>query len=45
MKNKLKSKSSAHMLGLCLIALAGVISNSACFIFIGEPDAPKSLLK
>lgn len=45
MKNKFKSKSIANLMGLCLIAVAGIISNSTCFLFVGEPTPPKSLLK
>ena len=45
MKNKIKSKSMVNVMGLCLIAVASVISNGSCFIFLGEPTPPKSLLK
>ena len=45
MKNKIKSKSLVNVMGLCLIAVAGIISNSTCFMFLGEPTPPKSLLK
>lgn len=45
MKVKFKSNSIVHMLGICLIAVAGVISYSSCFGLLGEPDPPKSLLK
>lgn len=45
MKNKIKLKSIVNIMGLCLIAVAGIISNSTCFAFVGEPTPPKSLLK
>jgi cyclic lactone autoinducer peptide len=45
MKNKIKSKSIVNIMGLCLIAVAGIISNSTCLAFLGEPTPPKSLLK
>jgi hypothetical protein len=36
-------KSLINMFGVCLIALAGVISNSASLVFIGEIKPPESL--
>ncbi|MBB6622438.1 cyclic lactone autoinducer peptide [Clostridium gasigenes] len=45
MKNKIKSKSIINILGTGLIAMAGIISYSSCFGFLGEPTPPKSLLK
>lgn len=45
MKNKIKSKSIVNIMGLRLIAVAGIISNSVCLSLIGEPTPPKSLLK
>lgn len=38
------SKSLINMLGVCLITLAGVISNSTSLGLIGEVNPPKSLL-
>jgi cyclic lactone autoinducer peptide len=43
MKNKFKP--IVNIMGLCLIAVAGLISNSTCFAFWGEPTPPKRLLK
>lgn len=45
MKKLLKSKSFVNTLGSFLIAFAGVVCYSNSFLFIGEPTAPKSLLK
>ncbi|MBZ9626337.1 cyclic lactone autoinducer peptide [Clostridium sp. FP2] len=42
---KIKSKSVVNIMGLFLIAVAGLISNINCFGLIGEPTPPKSLLK
>jgi hypothetical protein len=39
-----KKSNIINMLGLCLIALAGTITNTACLGFIGEVDPPTSLL-
>lgn len=39
-----KKSNIINMLGLWLIALAGIISNTACLGFIGEIDPPSSLL-
>ena len=39
-----KKSNLINMLGLCLIALAGIITNTACLGFIGEVDPPASLL-
>lgn len=39
-----KKSNIINMLGLCLIAFAGIISSSACLGLIGEVDPPKSLL-
>jgi hypothetical protein len=33
-----------HMLGLSLIAFAGIITNTACLGLLGEIDPPTSLL-
>jgi cyclic lactone autoinducer peptide len=40
----IKKPNIINMLGLCLIALAGIISNTACLGFLGEVDPPTSLL-
>ncbi len=45
MKSNIKFKSATHILGLCLIMLAGLISSSSCLFLIGEPTPPESLLK
>ncbi|MBW9159130.1 cyclic lactone autoinducer peptide [Clostridium tagluense] len=39
-----KKSNIMNMLGLCLIALAGIISNTACLGLWGEVDPPISLL-
>ena len=39
-----KKSNIINMLGLCLVALAGIISNTACLGFLGEVDPPISLL-
>ncbi|MBX4266139.1 cyclic lactone autoinducer peptide [Clostridium estertheticum] len=41
---KFKKSNIINMLGLCLIALAGIITNTASLGFFGEVDPPKSLL-
>jgi cyclic lactone autoinducer peptide len=41
---KVKKYNLINMLGLCLISLASIITNTACLGFIGEVDPPKSLL-
>ncbi|MCY6355221.1 AgrD family cyclic lactone autoinducer peptide [Clostridium sp. ZS2-4] len=45
MKSNIKFKSATHILGLCLLVLAGAISKSSCLFFLGEPTPPESLLK
>lgn len=45
MKKFFNSKSFSNTLGTFLIALAGIISNSTCLFFAGEPEAPQSLIK
>lgn len=39
-----KKSKIINMLGVCLFALAGIISNTACLGFIGEIAPPASLL-
>jgi len=39
-----KKSNIINMLGLCLIAFAGIITNTASLILIGEVDPPTSLL-
>ena len=39
-----KKSNIINTLGLCLIALAGIITNTACLGFLGEVDPPTSLL-
>jgi cyclic lactone autoinducer peptide len=41
---KTKKNLMVHMLGIFLIALSGIITCTASFGYIGEPDVPKSLL-
>lgn len=45
MKKLLKSKTFINSLGSFLIAVAGLVSYSNSFLFMGEPTPPKSLLK
>lgn len=42
--NIVKKSTIINILGLCLIAFASIISNTACLAFIGEIDPPISLL-
>ncbi|MBX4262447.1 hypothetical protein KTC96_09750 [Clostridium estertheticum] len=41
---KLKKSNIVTMLGVCLIAFAGIITNSASAMLWGEVEPPKSLL-
>ncbi|MBU3174265.1 AgrD family cyclic lactone autoinducer peptide [Clostridium estertheticum] len=41
---KLKKTNLLTIIGVCLIALAGIITNSASSAFFGEVEPPKSLL-
>ena len=42
--NKFKMPTVINMLGMCLIAFAGIISSTACLGLLGEIDPPMSLL-
>ena len=41
---KVKKSNIINMLGLCLIAVAGIITNTACLGLLGEVDPSTSLL-
>ena len=41
---EVKKSTIINMLGLCLIAVASIISNSASLGLLGEVNPPKSLL-
>lgn len=40
----MKKRKSCNILGLCLIAFACIITNTASLILLGEVDPPASLL-
>ncbi|MBU3110234.1 AgrD family cyclic lactone autoinducer peptide [Clostridium lacusfryxellense] len=41
---KAKKSNIINIIGLCLIAFAGIISNTASLVLLGEVEPPKSLL-